>query len=98
KMDFAFGRTKKSFSTEIQEELKDYHNGCLSNWSYIGMSLYSENVKRFQKLFGENVLLTSLNDFRNDEGNAAQKVYTFLNISEQKLELHQKNIGKELKF
>ncbi len=51
---FNLTEDKVSFQTEIENDLEAYRNGTLSNWSYLGMSLYHENIKRYAECFGKN--------------------------------------------
>lgn len=98
KMDLGLGKTKKTFEEEIKLNLKDLKENNLSNWSYIGMSLYNQNIKRFNELFGDQVLLLNFENLLNNKEATLRKVFHFLNIEKMDLEIPHNNPTANLRF
>ena len=99
KMDVALGRTSRTFTEVLQANLADFRAGELSPWSYLGMSLYSENASRFISRFGkEHVHIIGLEDYISNHDVSLISLYEFLDIDAEPLILKQKNSGKELTF
>jgi len=99
KMDVALGRTTMSFQEELMADIEAYQSGTLSNWSYLGMSLYFENVKRFIDCFGEEqVHILTLAQFKEHHETSQEALFSFLKIQRGSLSLVSKNTGKELRL
>lgn len=97
-MDVGMGRTKDSFQNEIDTNLADYNSGKLSNWSYLGMSLYYQNAKRYRDLFGPNFMIVPFEDLLKDKESTLQKVFNFIEIEAMPLEVPHNNASTEIKF
>lgn len=97
-MDVGMGRTKNSFQNEIKKNIADYKNGSLSNWSYLGMSLYYENCKRYKDLFGANFLIVPFEDLIKNKGATLQRVFNFLDIETIDLNIPHNNASSEIKY
>lgn len=98
KMDLGLGRTTKSFQKIMEEELNCYENGTLSNWSYLGMSLYAKNVERYNSKFGKNLLLLNISDFNLENNSEDNKLNFFLNIVNHPFVLEKNNVSRTLRF
>lgn len=97
KMDLGLGRTKKDFQTVLDENIKDFHENKLSNWSYLGMSLYAENIKKYKDFFKENVLTVNFEDLIKNKDETLKSVFQFLNIEGIDLEIPHANVSATLK-
>lgn len=99
KMDVAFGRTAMSFQEAIATNIEAYNEGNLSNWSYLGMSLYADNCKRYVECFGRHqVHILELKAYKEERANELNTLFKFLNIPAESLVLPSKNTGKEIRF
>lgn len=98
KMDLGLGRTKKSFQTELINELKKIKNDEENEWGYISMSLYKQSITRFQKYFGENLLVLDFNDLVNNNEQVFDNVFEFLNIDKYELKIPHNNKTANLRF
>lgn len=98
KMNLGLGRTTQTFQKAIDEELRDYENGTLSNWSYLGMSLYAKNVKRYRDIFGSKVLLMNIAAFNSQKEVEINKLNSFLKIAPHQIDLQKNNASKSLRF
>ena len=97
-MDVGMGRTKDSFQNKIEKNFVDYKNGSLSSWSYLGMSLYYENAKRYKDLFGDNFLIVPFEDLIKNKELTLNKVFDFLSIESIPLEVPHNNASSEIKY
>jgi len=98
KMDLGLGRTKESFQTEIEKDLEAFKNNKLSNWSYLGMSLYYENIKRYKDLFGEQVYILNFEELIKSKEDTLDKIFQFLSIKNMNLEIPHNNPTANLRF
>lgn len=98
KMDVGFGRTIKTFEEEIAKEINDYESGKLSNWGYIGMSLYYENCLRYRALFGSNFLIVNFEQLAKDKEIASKRVYDFLGIESINIDVPHNNSSSDIKY
>lgn len=98
KMDLGLGRTRDTFQKSMADNLKDYRKGCLSNWSYLGMSLYAENIGRYQQIFKKNVLIISSEELFSKTEITFVKVFNFLEIESVPLPLNHNNKSSNIRF
>jgi hypothetical protein len=98
KMDLGHGRTIEPFEKVLKQNWNEYKNGALNNWSYIGMSLYAENICHYKKLFKENVLILSFEDLLYNEKEVLKKVFSFLEIEYLPLQLSHENPSFNIRF
>ena len=97
-MDVGMGRTKKTFQAELESNLLDYQNKQLSQWSYVGMSLYYENAKRYKNLFGPNFLMVPFEALIKNKENTLKQVFNFLDIEPIALEVPHNNASSQIKY
>jgi hypothetical protein len=95
-MDLGLGRVKDDFQVLIERDVAAYAKGELSNWSYLGMSLYGENVERYKCLFKEQLLCLYFEDLLNGE-RTLDKVFDFLMLQNENSTLPHKNKSRGLK-
>lgn len=98
KMDVGLGRTIKSFEELLQKDLNDRGNGIINDWSYLGMSIYYENVQRYKKYFGQNVLVLNFDTFIKHQEREFEKLYLFLGIKKLQLSLKRTNESANFRF
>lgn len=98
KMDVGLGRTTATFNQVMQKDLEDYKRECLSEWSYLGMSLYKKNVQRYKCLFGENVLVVSFEELVKNKNRILKRLFSFLEIEEIPLDLDRTNESTNIRF
>lgn len=96
-MDVGLGRETKEFEDVIKREISAYKNNKLSPWSYLGMSLYKENIERYKKLFKDNVLVIELKEYLQNKDDFLIKLSTFLEIENVDLNLENKNQSRSIK-
>jgi len=89
-MDLDLGREKRSFEEVMRQNISDYEKGNLSCWSYLGMSLYSDNIKRFKELFGPNVLILDFGRLLKEEP-IKNSLFQFLNLKDENILIEHKN-------
>jgi hypothetical protein len=94
KMDFGLGRTSRSFQTEISNNLNEYKNGNLDNWSYLAMSLYADDIKEYVDAFCKNVLILN---FENLENNL-ENLFGFLELGKIEVERAHTNPSSDIRF
>lgn len=98
KMDVGLGRTRKSFQQEMDLCISDFRCNKLSNWSYLGMSLYFENMNKYRTLYGDNLLVIDLVKLIEDYENEIKKICSFLEITVFEDKLPHSNISSDVKF
>lgn len=98
KMDLGLGRTKDTFEDNIKQDLHAYRQGKLSNWSYLGMSLYHDNIQRYKRIFDGNVLVISFEDLLKNKEEALGKIFDFLGIETVPLQLNHSNESANIRF
>ena len=98
RMDVGLGRAASSFENELKKDWIAYQNGTLSNWSYLGMSLYAENVLRYQRLFKNNVLVISFEELISKEEESLKKVFSFLELDYLPVKLSRTNESSNIRF
>ncbi len=98
KMDVGHGRITKPFETALKQDWDNYKQGTLSNWSYVGMSLYAENVCRYKKLFKENVLIINFEDLVSNREKVLKNVFTFLELDYIPINLIHANESFNIRF
>ncbi len=96
-MNTGLGRETKDFETVIKEEINLFNAGNLPIWSYLGMSFYQENIEKYKKYFGDNVLLLNLDDYKKDKDKFLDSLSQFLDISKENIELPQSNQSRLIK-
>lgn len=79
RMDVGLGRTKKSFTEIMWEEIQLYKDGNLPWYSHLGMSIYKMQINRFQNLF-DDVLILSLESLVQNGPREMEKISSFLEI------------------
>jgi hypothetical protein len=97
-MDAGMGRTKNSFQQEISNNLQDFQNNNLSPWSYLGMSLYYENAKRYKDLFGANFLIVPFEELIKNKDKTLDQVFSFLEIDSISLNVPHNNASSQIKY
>lgn len=98
KMDAGLGRITKSFEAVLEENLNAYKKKQLSNWSYLGMSLYANNVCRFKRIYKENVLIVEFEDLISKQEEIFRNVFSFLELDNYFVELNQTNESINTRF
>jgi len=98
RMDVGLGRTTLSFEDELKKGWEAYKIGALSNWSYLGMSLYAENIIRYKQLFKENVLVLFFEDLISKEDESFRKVFSFLGLNYIPVKLSHANESSTIRF
>ena len=98
KMDIGLGKTINSFDEVLQKDINERQQGIESNWDYVGMSLYDQNIKRFKKYFGNNVLVLNFDDLISNQENQFNKLFEFLNIANVLLRLKKTNESANIRF
>lgn len=91
KMNIGLGRTTFSFENELKKDLKAFENGTLGNWSYLGMSLYAENIQYYRQIFGKNVLVINFEEMISKVGETFKKVFEYLELDYFPVELLRNN-------
>lgn len=97
-MDVGMGRTKETFQQEMNKCIAAFENDRLSNWSYLGMSLYYENTKRYKELFGNNVLIVKFEDLIKDKPTTLKRVFNFLEIKDFDINVPHNNASSQIKY
>ena len=98
KMNLGKGRTLDSFENVMLENIRQYYQGTLPWFSYLGMSFYQKAIQRYKKLF-KDVLVIRLEELIANEGKTLAEVAVFLEIEDfPKSQLTKKNISRELRF
>jgi len=77
-MDLREGGLLKEFSDEVEEDYAK--DGLNTGRMYIGLSTYYPIVKEYLDIFGDNLLVISYGDLRNDKENVLLSVCEFLGI------------------
>ncbi len=98
KMDKGLGRTAKTFKEVLTEDMMTYQNKTLSNWSYLGMSLYAENIYRYKSIFKENVLVIHFEDLVTKEEEISKKIFSFLELDYMAIKLIHTNESFHIRF
>lgn len=96
-MNAGLGRETRSFEDAIQNDLQKYHEEGYDPWSYLGMSLYKDNIDRFKKYFGDNVMVIDLKEYPADPQNFIKKITDFLHLPKVSLTLERKNESRSIK-
>jgi hypothetical protein len=97
-MDVGLGRTLISFEDEIKDNIEDYKNDRLSNWSYLNMSFYNQQIKNFEKFFGEQVLILQFENLIKNDQQEFNNLNQFLELSNELTKLPVKNETRKLYF
>lgn len=98
RMDVGLGRTTLSFEDELRKDWEAYQKGTLSNWSYLGMSLYAGNILRYKHFFKGNVLVLSFEDLISKEEEIFRKVSSFLGLDYIPVNLSHTNESSNIRF
>ena len=94
-MNKGLGRTTATFDDVLQKNLQEYKKGTLHWSSYLEMSNYTKNSKRFKNLFSE-VLVVPF-EHLYDQTSAWTEVWKFLNIPDSSLDsIPRKNAGRNI--
>jgi len=96
-MDVGLGRTLRTFDAEISDQLEQFHKGCLSPWSYLFMSLYSNQVKRYLELFRNNVLVLNFEDLVKNDVEVFYQLGLFLDLKFRDFEIPKQNTTRQLR-
>lgn len=78
-MAVGLGRESGDFEAAMREDLLDFETGVLAWHSYLGMSLYKEQVKRYTELF-QHVLILDFEAFVSDPKTTLDQVADFLEL------------------
>jgi len=97
-MDVGLGRTLRSFENEILDDIEDLQNGTLSRYSYLNMSLYSNQVEGYKSYFGENVLVLEFEKLAKSNTEEFDRLNQFLEVKERLYHLPLQNKTRTLKF
>ena len=97
-MDLGLGRTLKTFDAEISDQLEHYRKGSLSPWSYLNMSLYSNQVTRYLELFGNNVLVLNFEDLVKNDVKVFRQLGLFLELSFKNPKILKQNTTRQLQY
>lgn len=81
RMDLALGRIHRSFDAIMRSEIAQYRSNELRFGSYLGMSCYAAHLKRFESLFGEQLLVLELRNLVNTTDIEMTRISNFLGIS-----------------
>lgn len=98
KMDVGLGKTVDTFENLIKNNLNQIKSNHIDPWSYIGMSLYKDNIQRFKEYFGENVLVIKFEDFVSNKEKSIEDLFAFLNLAPQNIGLEKTNESVNLRF
>ncbi len=96
-MNAGLGRETRSFEEAIRSDIHNHENHQLNPWSYVGMSLYCQNIDRFKKYFEKNVLVVDLSDYKENSHAFLETLYNFLEIEFSPLALEKKNASRAIK-
>jgi hypothetical protein len=97
-MDLGLGRILRSFEDEIKDNIEDYKNDRLSNWSYLNMSFFNQQIKNFEKFFGEQVLILQFENLIKNDQQEFNNLNQFLELSNELTKLPVKNETRKLYF
>jgi hypothetical protein len=96
-MDVGLGRTLRSFEDEISNDIRDYKKGRLSQWSYLNMSFYNQQVDSFRDYFEDRLLILNLEKLIKSDKEEFVKLHQFLGI-ESSNNLPEQNKTRKIKF
>lgn len=91
------GRETASFETAMKKELTDFENNLISPWSYLGMSLYQPHIRKYKKLFAQNVFVLSLEELKNKPNAVLENLFQFLEIKNKTLQMPKSNASRNIK-
>lgn len=98
KMDVGKGRVNESFQNLMQQNISEYEAGTLLWSSYLGMSLYSNAIERYQKLF-PNVLIVHFEALASNKAQTLADISAFLSVEAfEDVDLDHKNIARTPRF
>jgi len=91
-------RELKSFEVRLNNELQSYESNSLDWYSCLGMSLYSEAINNFERLF-QNVICVDFETLSNTPKIALESIYKSLDLQPVTIKkISKSNVGRELKF
>ena len=96
-MDVGLGRTLRSFEDEISNEMEEYKKGMLSQWSYLNMSFYNQQVDNFKNYFGDRLLILHFEKLIKSDREEFLKLHQFLGI-ESFCSLPEQNKTRNIRF
>ena len=97
-MDVGLGRTLRSFEDEILDNIEAYKNGVLSDWSYLNMSLYTEQFENFKTYFGKQLLVLEFENLVRNNMVEFEKLNQFLALNDKLNNLPVQNKTRNLYF
>lgn len=80
-MDVGLGRTLRPFEEEILDNIEDYKEGMLYQWSYLNMSLYYKQIEYYTKYFGDNVLILKFKELVKSNKEEFDRLNKFLDLN-----------------
>lgn len=98
KMNSGLGRVSQPFSKLLEENINNYYKQGQNQWDYLGMSMYHNNTKRFEDLFGENVIVFEFESLISSFDEEMLRLSNFLEIDTHGLILPFENSSKEIKY
>lgn len=98
KMNLGLGRISQSFEQILQEEIQDFQKNGKNPWNHLGMSLYKNDIERYQQLFGDNLLTISFENLIQKPHEIKKQIISFLEVDTYEFILPHENSSKEIKY
>lgn len=77
------GREKMSFGEALNLENNRLNNNWEFFWDYTGVSMYSQQVKRYMELFDcNNIMILLFENFTKNPGETIKNIFKFLDVSD----------------
>lgn len=96
-MALGLGLEKRSFASVVASEVEQYNKHTLSNYTYLGMSLYKAQIESYTSRF-DHVLILSFEDLIDNTEALLKEVATFLGIAPfEGTVLQHANVTRKLK-